>query len=208
VNPEYALELAAARAEAADARTEADRLRAAYVAALPDVVAETLASVREMGPGGASALIVSPDSDSDAARTLTNVQRFVPRDWLDPAERRLVTARNAEIGGYDPASRTVSIADLGDEGLGTAAYALLAHLQQAQPDLLAAQEVYRYARTHTGRVGARRSSVDELFARLFSSAEAGRADVILPRALQSLFNGDWYEDDDLRAFLLGLLATR
>lgn len=208
VNPEYALELAAARAEAADARTEADRLRAAYLAAMPDVVAEALASVREMGPGGASALIVSPDSDSDAARALTDVQRFVPRDWLDPTERRLVTARSAEVGGYDPASRTVSVADLGDEGLGTAAYALLAHLQQVQPDLLAAQQVYRYARTHTGRVGARRSSVDELFARLFSSAESGRADVILPRALQSLFNGDWYEDDDLRAFLLGLLATR
>ncbi|MFE1289641.1 DEAD/DEAH box helicase family protein [Streptomyces sp. NPDC058751] len=208
VNPEYALELAAARAEAADARAEADRLRAAYVAALPDVVADALGSVREMGPGGASALIVSPDSDSDAARALTNVQRFVPRDWLDPAERRLVSARSAEVGGYDPASRTVSVADLGDEGLGTAVYALLVHLQQAQPDLLAAQQIYRYARTHRGRIGARRSSVDELFARLFSSSESGRADVILPRALQSLFNGDWYEDDDLRAFLLGLLATR
>ncbi|MER7497017.1 DEAD/DEAH box helicase family protein [Streptomyces pharetrae] len=208
VNPDYPLELAAARAEAADARAEADRLRAAYVAALPDAVADALTSVREMGPGGASALIVSPDSDSDAARALTHVQRFIPRDWLDPAERRLVTARSAEVGGYDPANRTVSVADLGDEGLGTAAYALLAHLQQVQPDLLAAQRVYRYARTHTGRVGARRSAVDELFARLFSSAESGRADVILPRALQSLFNGDWYEDDDLRAFLLGLLATR
>ncbi|MYX26764.1 DEAD/DEAH box helicase family protein [Streptomyces sp. SID8381] len=208
VNPDYVLELAAARAEAADARAEADRMRAAYAAALPNVVADALASVREMGPGGASALIVAPDSDSDAARALTEVQRFIPRDWLTPAERRLVTARDAEAGGYDPASRTVSVADLGDNGLGTAAYALLEHLQQAQPDLLAAQEVYRYARTHTGRVGARRSSVDELFARLFSSAESGRADVIVPRALQSLFNGDWFEDDDLRAFLLGLLATR
>ncbi|MFG3132861.1 DEAD/DEAH box helicase family protein [Streptomyces tendae] len=208
VNPEYALELTAARAEAADARAEADRMRAAYTAALPDVVADALAAVREMGPGGVSALIVSPDSDSEVARALTGVQRFIPRDWLAPTDRRLLTARAGDVGGYDPASRTVSVADLGDGGLGTAAYALLAHLQQAQPDLLAAQEVYRYARTHTGRVGARRSSVDELFARLFSSAESGRADVILPRALQSLFSGDWYEDDDLRAFLLGLLATR
>lgn len=100
----------------------------------------------------------------------------------------------------------VSVADLGDGGLGTAAFALLTHLQQAQPDLMAAQEVYRYARTHTGRIGARRSSVDALYARLFSADSEQAA--ILPRALQSLFNGDWYEDDDLRAFLLGLLATR
>ncbi|MFF4276138.1 DEAD/DEAH box helicase family protein [Streptomyces sp. NPDC001536] len=208
VNPDYVLELAAARAEAADARVQADRMRAAYTTALPDVVADALASVREMGPGGSSALIVSPGSDSDAARALNDVQRFIPRDWLAPTDRRLVHARDAESGGYEPHSRTVSVADLGDGGLGTAAYALLAHLQQAQPDLLAAQEVYRYARTHTGRIAARRSSVDELFARLFSNSESGRADVVLPRALLSLFNGDWYEDDDLRAFLLGLLATR
>jgi N12 class adenine-specific DNA methylase len=208
VNPDYTLELAAARAEAADARVEADRMRAAYTTALPDVVADALASVREMGPSGSSALIMSPGSDGDAARALNGVQRFVPRDWLAPTDRRLVHARDAAVGGYDPHSRTVSVADLGDGGLGTAAYALLVHLQQAQPDLLAAQEVYRYARTHTGRVGARRSSVDELFARLFSNAESDRADVVLPQALLSLFNGDWYEDDDLRAFLLGLLATR
>ncbi|MFI8265285.1 DEAD/DEAH box helicase family protein [Streptomyces sp. NPDC085665] len=207
VNPDYALELVAARAEASDARGEADRLRSAYTAALPDVVAEALASVREMGAGGASALIMSPGSDGAAAQAVANVQRFIPRDWLAPTDRRLVHARNAEVGGYDPAGRTVSVADLDDGGLGTAAFALLTHLQQAQPDLMAAQEVYRYARTHTGRVGARRSSVDELYARLFSG-DSDQADAILPRALQSLFNGDWYVDDDLRAFLLGLLATR
>ncbi|WP_329317344.1 DEAD/DEAH box helicase family protein (plasmid) [Streptomyces sp. NBC_01278] len=206
VNPDYALELAAARAEATDARREADRLRSAYTAAVPDVVAEALASVREMGPGGASALVVSPGSDSAAAQAVSSVQRFIPRDWLAPADRRLVHARDAEVGGYDAAGRMVSVADLGDGGLGTAAFALLTHLQQAQPDLMAAQEVYRYARTHTGRIGARRSSVDALYARLFSADSEQAA--ILPRALQSLFNGDWYEDDDLRAFLLGLLATR
>ncbi|MGG2460137.1 DEAD/DEAH box helicase family protein [Streptomyces sp. RGM 3693] len=207
VAPDYPLELAAARAEAADARAEMDRMRTAYAAALPDVVAEALALVREMGPEGASALVLSPDSDRDAARAVADVQRLVPRDWLAPAGRRLLTARNAQVGGYDAAGRTASVADLGDGGRGTALYALLMHLQQAQPDLLAAQEIYRFARTHTGRIGARRrSAIDELLARLFSGG--GRADLIVPLAVKSLFDGDWYEDDDLRAFVLGLLATR
>lgn len=85
VNPDYALELAAARAEATDARREADRLRSAYTAAVPDVVAEALASVREMGPGGASALVVSPGSDSAAAQAVSSVQRFIPgTGWRRP----------------------------------------------------------------------------------------------------------------------------
>ncbi|WP_167162967.1 helicase-related protein [Streptomyces sp. MBT27] len=208
-NPHYTMELAAARAEAADARTEADRMREVYSAALPDVVADALASVREMGPAGTSALVLDPGSDSEAARALTTVQRFIPRDWLAPADRRFLTARTSDRGGYDAPSRTVSVADLGDNGLGSAIYALLMHLQEAQPDITAAQEIYRFARTHTGRIGARRrSDIDMLLARLFGPAGDGRPDVAVPQALQSLFAGDWFEDDDLRAFLLGLLATR
>ncbi|MEW1657824.1 helicase-related protein [Streptomyces sp. NPDC093707] len=208
VNPDYPLELTAARVEAVDARAEAERMRAAYAAALPGVVADALAAVREMGPEGTSALVLAPDSDDDAARVLAEVQRLVPRDWLASSGRRFLTARNSDVGGYDAASRTVSVADLGDGGRGSAAYALLAHLQQAQPDLVAAQEMYRFARTHTGRIGARRSVIDELLARLFSEGDTARADVLLPRALQAMFSGDWYKDDDLRAFVLGLLATR
>ncbi|MFK0295636.1 helicase-related protein [Streptomyces sp. NPDC090442] len=208
VDPDYPLELAAARAEAVEARAEMDRMRSSYAAAAPGVVAQALAAVREMGPGGASALVLSPDSDSDAARAVDAVQQLIPRDWLAPADRRFVTARTSATGGYDSGNQTVAVADLGDGGRGTALHALLMHLQQAQPDLTAAQEIYRFTRTHAGRIGARHSAIDELLAQLFSDGEGGRADLILPRALKSLFDGDWYKDDDLRAFVLGLLATR
>ena len=173
-NPDYPMELAAARAEAADARTEADRMREVYSAALPDVVADALASVREMGLDGTSALVLDPGSDSEAARALTAVQRFIPRDWLAPADRRFLTARTSDTGGYDAPSRTVSVADLGDNGLGSAAYALLMHLQEAQPDITAAQEIYRFTRTHTGRLGRGAAATSTCCSRV-SSGPPGRA---------------------------------
>ncbi|RSS97241.1 hypothetical protein EF903_01590 [Streptomyces sp. WAC05292] len=208
--PDADLEIAAARVEAQAARQEAARLRQAYTAALPGAVRDSLAEVREMGPGTSATLVTTPDSSPDAVRALTGVAQFVPRDWLSPTEARFIAARDGDAGAYDPESRTATVADLGDGGQGTAAYALLAHLQQHYPDLLAAQEAFHFTRTHTGRTGARRrTSLDRLLARLFRG-RAGQGDTggIVPMGLSTLFSGDWYEDDDLRAFLLGLLATR
>ncbi|MFC5201138.1 hypothetical protein [Streptomyces kaempferi] len=85
----------------------------------------------------------------------------------------------------------------------------MAHLQRSYPDLLAAQETFGFSRTPTGRPRTRRSVVDVLLERLFGGrAEDVTDDQIVARGLASMFSGDWYRDDDLRAFLLGLLATR
>lgn len=204
------LEAAAARVEAQSARQEANRLQQAYAAALPGAVRGTLAEVREMGPGTTATLVTTPDSDPDAVAALRGITQFVPRDWLSPAEARFITAHDGDAGGYDPASQTATVADLGDAGRRTAAHALLTHLQQHYPDLLAAQEAFHFTRTHRGRVGARhRTSLDRLLARLFrNGTDQGESGDLVPLGLAALFSGDWYEDDDLRAFLLGLLATR
>ncbi|MGW0562934.1 helicase-related protein [Streptomyces sp. NPDC003016] len=208
--PDADLEIAAARVEAQAARQEAQRLQRAYSAALPDAVRESLAQVREMGPGTTATLVLTPDSDPGASRALADISQFVPRDWLAPTESRFLAARSGDRGMYDGASRTATVADLGDGGRRTAAHALLAHLQRNYPDLLAAQEAFHFTRTHAGRVGARRrTSLDVLLGRLFRNRlHQGSADDMVPLGLATLFSGDWYEDDDLRAFLLGLLATR
>ncbi|MFD0352893.1 helicase-related protein [Streptomyces sp. NPDC127110] len=203
-------EIAAARAEAQAARQEAARLQQAYAAALPSAVRDSIAEVREVGPGTSATLVATPDSDPDAVRAIRDISEFLPRDWLTPADARFIGARTGGAGAYDPNSRIATIADLGDGGRRTAAYALLAHLQQHYPDLLAAQEAFHFTRTHTGRTGARRrTALDMLLARLFHgrTERAGTGDLV-PLGLATLFSGDWYEDDDLRAFLLGLLATR
>ncbi|MEV0487374.1 helicase-related protein [Streptomyces sp. NPDC050508] len=206
--PDADMEIDAARAEAQAARQEAQRLQRAYAAALPDIVRDTLAEIREMGPAAGSHLVTTPDSDPEATRALVDVSQFVPRDWLTPTESRFLAARNGDAGGYD--GRTATVADLGDAGRRTAANALLAHLQRNYPDLTAAQEAFHFSRTHRGRTGARRrTALDVLLGRLFRNlATQGTPDDIVPLGLATLFSGDWYEDDDLRAFLLGLLATR
>ncbi|MGW7090089.1 helicase-related protein [Streptomyces sp. NPDC054871] len=202
------LEIDAARVEAQSARQEARRLQQAYAAALPDIVRDALAEIRDMGPAAGSNLVTPPDSDPEATRALVDVSRFIPRDWLTPTESRFLAARNGTAGDYD--GRTATVADLGDAGRRTAANALLTHLQRNYPDLVAAQEAFHFSRTHRGRTGARRrTSLDVLLGRLFGNrATQGTADDIVPLGLADMFSGDWYKDDDLRGFLLGLLATR
>ncbi len=51
----------------------------------------------------------------------------------------------------------------------------------------------------------RPSALDRLLRRQQTQPETGDT---LARSLQAMFSGDWYQDDDLRAFLLGLMATR
>ncbi|WP_330335729.1 DEAD/DEAH box helicase family protein (plasmid) [Streptomyces sp. NBC_00536] len=208
--PDADLEIAATRVEAQSARQEAARLQQSYAAALPGAVRDSIAEVREVGPGTTASLVTTPDSDPGAVRALTDVSQFIPRDWLSPTEARFIGARSGDAGGYDPDSRIATVADLGDGGRRAAAHALLAHLQQHYPDLLAAQEAFHFTRTHSGRTGARRrTSLDALLARLFRGrTEQGGTGDLVALGLGTLFSGSWYEDDDLRAFLLGLLATR
>jgi hypothetical protein len=162
-----------------------------------------------MGPGGRNRLTLSHSSDPAAARALADAAGYVPREWLADRTARFMTAVDGDAGAYDPGSGTATVADLGDGGRATAMNALLSHLQRSYPDLAAAQEVFGFTRTHTGRPGARRSTLDALLARLFGGdTEAVTDDQITARGLATMFSGDWYRDDDLRAFLLGLLATR
>ncbi|WP_155553609.1 UvrD-helicase domain-containing protein [Streptomyces sp. E1N211] len=205
--PDLGPEIDAARLEAQHARQEAARLHDAYRAALPEAVRDALAEVREMGPAGRDRLTLSTGSDAEASRALVDASRYVPRDWLADRSAVFLTAVSGDAGGYDVDSGTATVADLGDGGRSTAAHALLAHLQQHYPDLQAAQETFGFVRTHTGRPGARRSSVDVLLERLFGGDQVVE-DEIVARGLAAMFSGDWYRDDDLRAFLMGLLATR
>lgn len=207
-DPEVEVEIEAARLEAASARREWEDLRARYAAAVPDAVAAALAEIREIGPQGNAGIVFSPDSTPDAEQAVRSVQRLLPRSWLNaPAGRRL-TAVTGEEGRYEPEAQRITVADLADAGLGTAGHALAQHLARHMTDLDAAQRAFWFTRTHTGRPGARRmnrSALSRLLAREQTQPDTGDS---LARSIQAMFSGDWYQDDDLRRFLLGLLATR
>ncbi|AKN68752.1 hypothetical protein QR97_02090 [Streptomyces sp. PBH53] len=207
-DPDVEVEIAAARLEAAAARREWEDLRARYAAAVPEAVASALSDVRSLAPQGNAGIVFGPDTAPDAERAVRGVQRVIPSDWLAAPDARLLTAVDGDTGRYEPEVRRATIADLNDEGLGTAAHALAQHLAAHVPDLDAAQWIYWFTRTHTGRPGARtldRSALGRLLAQQQTQPDTGDT---LARSLQAMFSGDWYEDDDLRAFLLGLLATR
>ncbi|WP_370418997.1 hypothetical protein AB8O64_11110 [Streptomyces sp. QH1-20] len=202
------VEIAAARMEAAAARRAWADLRTRYAAAVPDAVAAALADVRDLGPRGNAGLVFGPDTTPDAERAVRDVQRLIPRDWLATPEGRRLTAVEGDAGRYEPDARRATVADLGDAGVGTAAHALAQHLSAHLPDLDAAQRTFWFTRTHTGRPGARtqdRTALGRLLAQQQTQTDTGDS---LARSLQAMFTGDWYEDDDLRSFLLGLLATR
>ncbi|WP_190128477.1 hypothetical protein [Streptomyces mashuensis] len=207
-DPAVDVEIAAARMEAAAARREWEELRTRYAAAVPGAVAVALANVRDLGPQGAAGVVFGLDTTPDAERAVRDVQRLIPRDWLATPDGRQLTAVTGEAGRYEPDTRRVTVADLGDAGLGTAAHALGQHLAGHVPDLDAAQRAFWYTRTHTGRPGARtldHTALGRLLAQQQTQTATGDS---FARSLQAMFTGDWYEDDDLRAFLLGLLATR
>ncbi|WP_328491297.1 UvrD-helicase domain-containing protein [Streptomyces zaomyceticus] len=202
------IEIEGARAELASARREYADLRARYAAAVPDAVAAALSDIRDMGPEGSSALVFGPDTDPDAERAVRGVQRLIPRSWLNSPEGRRLTAVSGSQGRYEPDTQRVTVADLADDGLGTAGHALAQHFARHLGDLDAAQRAYWFTRTHTGRPGARRmrmSALDRLLRRQQTQPETGDS---LAQSIQAMFSGDWYQDDDLRAFLLGLMATR
>ncbi|WP_406730736.1 hypothetical protein [Streptomyces sp. NBC_01794] len=207
-DPDFEVEITAARAEAAAARREWADLRTRYAAAVSDAVAAALAEIRDMGPEGNAGIVFGPDSTPDAERAVRGVQRLVPRSWLNTPAARRVTAVDGDEGRYEPAGQRITVADLADEGLGTAGHALAQHLAQHLGDLDAAQRVFWFTQTHTGRPGARRmrsSALSRLLSRQQTQPDTGDT---LARSVQAMFTGDWYLDDDLRAFLLGLLATR
>ncbi|WP_385646327.1 hypothetical protein [Streptomyces sp. SudanB91_2054] len=205
---ELELEITAARVEASAARREWADLRARYAAAVPDAVAAALAEIRDIGPEGNAGIVFGPDSTPDAERSVRGVQRLVPRSWLNTPAARRVTAVDGDEGRYEPDGQRITVADLADDGLGTAGHGLAQHLAQHLGDLDAAQRVFWFTQTHTGRPGARRmrpSALSRLLRRQQTQPDTGDT---LARSVQSMFSGDWYMDDDLRAFLLGLLATR
>ncbi|MYW67154.1 hypothetical protein GTY65_24245 [Streptomyces sp. SID8379] len=207
-DPEIEVEIEAARAEAATARREWEDLRTRYAAAIPDAVAATLADVRDLGPQGTAGIVFGPGGSPDAERAIRDVQQAIPRAWLANRAGRRLTAVEGDSGRYEPATRRATVADLGDDGLGTAAHALGQHLAATMPDLDAAQRAWWFTRTHSGRPGARRpdaTSLSHLFDQRQTQPDRGDS---LARSLQAMFNGDWFEDDDMRAFLLGLMATR
>ncbi|MFE4581012.1 hypothetical protein ACFRKC_35770, partial [Streptomyces chartreusis] len=202
------IEITAARSELEAARREYADLRARYATGVPAAVAAALADVRDMGPDGANALVFGPDTDPDAERAVRGVQRLIPRAWLNTPEARRLTAVNGTQGRYEPDGQRITVADLADEGMGTAGHALAQHFAQHLGDLDAAQRAFWFGRTHTGRPGARRmrsGALNRLLRRQQTQPQTGDT---LARSVQAMFNGDWYQDDDLRAFLLGLMATR
>ncbi|MFJ4880051.1 hypothetical protein ACIP93_33255 [Streptomyces sp. NPDC088745] len=207
-DPDLEIEITAARAELSSARREYADMRARYAAAVPDAVAAALADLRDMGPEGNNALVFGPDTTPDAERAVRDVQRLIPRAWLDTPGARRITAVNGDQGRYEPDGQRITVADLADGGLGTAGHALAQHFARHLGDLDAAQRTFWFTRTHTGRPGARRmrpSALDRLLRRQQTQRETGDS---LARSIQAMFSGDWYQDDDLRAFLLGLMATR
>ncbi|WP_158761482.1 hypothetical protein [Streptomyces sp. NRRL S-146] len=207
-DPDVDVEIAAARMEATTARREWEELRSRYAAAVPDAVAAALADVRDLGPQGNTGIVFGPDSTPDAERAIRDVQRHMPRDWLAFPDGRRLTAVDGDTGRYEPDARRATVADLGDAGVGTAAHALAQHLAGHVPDLDAAQSVFWFTRTHNGRPGARtldRTALGRLLDQQQTRPDTGDS---LARSLQAMFTGDWYLDDDLRSFLLGLLATR
>ncbi|MFI6686614.1 hypothetical protein [Streptomyces sp. NPDC050485] len=209
-DPDVEVEIAAARMEASAARREWEELRSRYAAAVPDAVAAALAGIRDLGPQGNAGIVFSPDTTPDAERAVPGAQRLIPRDWLATPDGRRLTAVDGDEARYEPDARRATIADLDDEGLGTAGYVLGQHLAGHLPDLDAAQRVFWFTRTHTGRPGARTLDDSALGRLLHQHRQLTQTDTgdSLARSLQAMFTGDWYEDDDLRAFLLGLLATR
>jgi hypothetical protein len=207
-DPDLEIEITAARAELSAARREYGDLRTRYAAAVPDAVAAALADVRDMGPEGNASIVFGPDTNPDAERAVRGVQRLIPRAWLNTPEVRRLTAVDGTQGRYEPEGQRITVADLADEGMGTAGHALAQHLAQHLGDLDAAQRAFWFTRTHTGRPGARRmqrSALSRLLRRQQTQPETGDS---LARSIQAMFSGDWYQDDDLRAFLLGLIATR
>ncbi|WP_411147385.1 hypothetical protein [Streptomyces sp. A30] len=207
-DPDLEVEITAARIELSTARQEYADMRTRYADAVPFAVAAALAGIRDMGPEGNAALVFGPDTNPDAERAVRGVQRFIPRSWLSTPEVRRVTAVDGVQGRYESEGQRITVADLADEGLGTAGHALAQHLAQHLGDLDAAQRVFWFNQTHTGRPGARRmrrSALSRLLSRQQTQPDTGDT---LARSVQAMFSGDWYLDDDLRAFLLGLLATR
>ncbi|MGY1502916.1 hypothetical protein ACW4TU_41180 [Streptomyces sp. QTS52] len=207
-DPDLEVEITAARAEWSTARREYADMRTRYADAVPFAVAAALADIRDMGPEGNAALVFGPDTTPDAERAVRGVQRFIPRSWLSTPQVRRITAVDGVQGRYEPDGQRITVADLADEGLGTAGHGLAQHFARHLGDLDAAQRAFWFSRTHTGRPGARRmrpSALDRLLRRQQTQPETGDS---LARSVQAMFSGDWYQDDDLRAFLLGLMATR
>jgi hypothetical protein len=226
-NVDAKAELDAALAESRQAREEFRRMEASYTVALRDATLAALSEVRPMGAHGERQLNIQSSAGPNApsVRDLRRVEEFLPADWLGAALP--VSAGGGDgRGSYNPAARHITTGDTAS----TALHALAHHLQHSVPDLAAAEETYHFVRTSTGELGARRRNPQvrlshrfpggghhaDATARpgdwpnLFTGSEPAdrRSWEILPTGLQALFSDQWQGmDDDMRAFLLGMLGT-
>ncbi|MEQ7008486.1 hypothetical protein ABN028_20130, partial [Actinopolymorpha sp. B17G11] len=230
-------DLAALNAAAYQARAEADRLSGDFADAMIQATRDVLGEIRDMGPDGENKLDLDGDPDAVAAlrwaeQMLPTDWIGAARR---PIEARVSNGNRGSYEEHT--GRIVVVDAGGEHATSvgkyesTAIHELGHHLERAIPDLLEAQRAYYWARTSTGEVGSRTrdgrnaaASLADLFpGHGFTADELARLDwwldpymgrdydgdhyEILSMGLQALFAGDWYLDDDIARFLMGLVAS-
>jgi hypothetical protein len=183
-----------------------------------------------MGPRGAAGLNVLGRSEkSPEVQALHWAEQFVPTDWLTGLDS--VEAQAGRMGSYVDGTITVApLPESGIEGAGkygtSALHGLAQHLSANVPGLATAAWVHHWSKTSDGEPGARtrrgRNSLTWLMD-MFKGAgftkddgavrwtwdyqedETGQPTQIIPAGFEDLFGED-SKDEDLRKFMLGLLA--
>lgn len=230
-------EVTEALQEAVAARRELSQAESAYARATQSAARDALGRVRQLGPQGGARLRIDGDPNSPQVQAVRWAESFLPTDWLAQASGLLhVRAGDRGAYDPTSGDLTVADLG-GDgrptDGWGASAlHGLGHHLQHSIPELARAEAAYHFTRTSEGPVGGRRRTgrnLAALLAELFPGRGAapgqytredswpdawtglepadGRSWEVLPMALESLFAGSWYLDDDLRKFLLGVLGS-
>lgn len=158
-------------------------------------------------------------------------EKFFPRDWLAMARRAgpLALQRSGR-GMYYRSERRVELNASSREGVettygGAAVHELTHHMEVTVPGLRQVEQAFMWDRTSTGPVGSRQRTgrnapaavpgqeQDEAFRRDdFPDPYSGRdyenerSFEAMSTAMEGLFNGAHYLDDDMRRWALGVLA--
>jgi hypothetical protein len=168
-------------------------------------------------------------ADAPEVAALRWAEQFVPNDWL--AKAGTVEAQAGRMGSY--ADGTITVAPLGEgmvEGSGqygaSALHGLGHHLEASVPGLSAASWAFQWSKTSEGEVGSRKRRganalawLRDIFPAAGFTADDGEArwawDAMesvgvdhhewVSAGFEDLF-GDTLKDDDLRQWMLGLLA--
>lgn len=209
---------------------QADEAEREFFTAKAKAVREALAGVRQMGPQGAVAVNVQGRSaDAPEVEALRWAETMLPTDWL--ATAGTVEAQAGRMSSYGDDTIVVAPGlDSKVEGAGaygaSALRGLAHHLETTVPGLAEAGWIHQWAKTSTGEPGQRvrrgRNGLAWLKDR-FPAAGFTEDDGTVrwawdaleeegvnhygwvPAGLEDLF-GDANKDDDLRRFMLGLLA--